>query len=52
MNRNTLMLIGLTFLGLYFLKSKTPHTALDAQSVSSPPQAQPQAEWWKSPSLV
>ena len=63
MNRNTFMLIGLTFLGLYFLKSKTPHTALDAlsvtsaPSVTSPPRAQPVAgsiekEWWASPSLV
>jgi hypothetical protein len=57
MNRNTLMLIGLTFLGLYFLKSKTPHTALDALSVTSPPRAQPVAgsiekEWWASPSVV
>ena len=57
MNRNTLMLIGLTFLGLYFFKAKSPHTALDALSVTSPPRAQPQAgstqeEWWASPSVV
>ena len=63
MNRNTLMLIGLTFLGLYFFKAKSPHTALDARSVTSapsvtsPPRAQPvagstQEEWWASPSVV
>ena len=57
MNRNTFMLIGLTFLGLYFFKAKSPYTALDALSVTSPPRAQPVAgsiekEWWASPSVV